>query len=76
MYTGTYKKVLFCLMIALVSIAAGNYALQHRAPEKASNSLQKVTIAQAFDLFLYAPLYVAMLPSRRPVVMRKPLLPS
>ena len=59
MYTGTYKKVLFCLMIALVSIAAGNYALQHRAPEKASNSLQKVTIAQAFDLFLYAPLYVA-----------------
>ncbi len=56
-----YKKISGIVIVAVVAFIAGWQVVSQRqvGPMKAPEGLQKVTIAEAYEVFLYAPLYVA-----------------
>jgi NitT/TauT family transport system substrate-binding protein len=53
------KKWVVILVILVLLVGVVFYAYHSSTPSPSSANLQNVTIAQAFQVFLYAPLYVA-----------------
>lgn len=53
------KKVLFSIAIVLIIVIAGYVFGKTKWSAKHPQTLQKVTLAQAFETFLYVPIYVA-----------------
>lgn len=52
------KKIII-IAILLTVVAGGAYVYSRESNKSQNQDLQKVTVSQAFEVFLYAPLYVA-----------------